>query len=461
MFTPVPAIDARRRPAVPYGRFVAAVLLAAGPVGLAPTVAAAAPADAPARTTTPGYVTTPLAPLFVDDFEDGDAAGWTVSGGRWSVGSDTTRVYRQHAAGASARARAGDPGWADYTVSARVRPTGSWSGRSSVGILARVQSSSSYYYLLLRAEGRLELGKTVNGRSTVLGSVAASTTVGAWHPLRLAALGDNLVGQFGTTSVTATDNQFGQGRIGLATGQATGAFDDVLVEPPTPPTPDTQPPSVPGQPRVVAVVPGAVTITWPASTDNVAVTQYQVYQGDQFYSQYLARTVPDNTPVTLNLNPTAANTHFSIAARDAAGNTSQFSGRVYVPQPPSFPRSGDNTVPPSPPGPPTVTGTSPDGGLVLGWDPAADDEGVIEYHVLHTFNVDETRVAAKVGTNSATIVPRGGVQMVRVVAYDASWNSSSSGWVTLTPTTVAPSPPGVTPPAVSPSPAPAAAAPGR
>ncbi|MEE6261276.1 hypothetical protein [Plantactinospora sonchi] len=449
MPTPVPVIDDRRRPAVSYGRFVTAVVLAAATVGLVPTVAVAespGPVGQGTATSTRSDPTIALAPLFADDFEDGDALGWTTSGGQWSIGTDTSRVYRQRGNGAGARARAGDPGWTDYTVSVRVRPTGSWSGRASVGVLARMQSNSDHYYLLLRAEGRLELGKVVNGRPTVLGSVAASATIDTWHPLRLAVHGDDLVGRLGTTSVTATDTRFTRGRIGLVTGHAAGAFDDVLVEPPAPPAPDTQPPSVPGQPQVLAVAPGTATITWPASTDNVAVTQYHVYQGDQFYSQYLARTVPDNTPITLGLDPTAARTHFSVAARDAAGNTSQVSVRVFVPQPPSFPRSGDNTVAPSPPGTPRVTGSAPDGGLVLSWEPATDDEGVREYHVLHTFNLDEVRVVAKVATNSAIIVPRGGHQTVRVVAYDASWNSSSSPSVSLLPPTVPPTPPTVTAP---------------
>jgi hypothetical protein len=256
-------------------------------------------------------------------------------------------------------------------------------------------------------------------------------TVGAWHTLRLAVLGNSLVGQLGTATVSATDSEFSQGRIGLATTAAAGSFDDVLVEPPAPP-PDRQAPSVPGQPQVLAVVPGAVTITWPASIDNVGVTQYYVYQGEQFYQQYIARIVPDNAPLTLSIGATAANSHFSVAARDAAGNTSQISSRAYVRQPPSFPRSGDNTVPPSAPGHPTAIGAAP-GGYLLAWDAATDDLGVVEYHVYHSFNVDEVRVEAKVSTNTAVIVPRGGYERVWVVAYDASWNSSSSVTVELSP----------------------------
>ncbi|MEN3610985.1 hypothetical protein AAH979_15680 [Plantactinospora sp. ZYX-F-223] len=368
-------------------------------------------------------------PLFADDFEDGNAAGWSTVGGVWSVGSDTTWVYRQRSGSAVASARTGDPSWTDYAVSAQVRPNALGTARSSIGLLARVQSNTSHYYLNLRGNSQLELGKLVSGRVTVLASAPVTAAIGGWQTLRLALRGDHLVGQLGTVSVTATDGQFASGRIGLATSYATGWFDDVLVEPSAP---DILPPSTPGQPQVLSVVPGAVTITWPASTDNVGVAQYYVYQGDQFYSQYLARVVPDNSPLTLQLAPTAAQTHFSVTARDAAGNTSGFSSRTSVRQPPSFPRSGDNTVPPSPPGTPVVTAVTPDGYLVT-WEPATDDIGVVEYHVYHVFVVDEVRVDAKVGTNSAVIAPRGGYETVYVVAYDASWNASSSPTVQLLP----------------------------
>jgi hypothetical protein len=35
------------------------------------------------------------APLFTDDFEDGNATGWTTSGGGWSGVTDGSRALRQ------------------------------------------------------------------------------------------------------------------------------------------------------------------------------------------------------------------------------------------------------------------------------------------------------------------------------------------------------------------------------
>jgi hypothetical protein len=79
-----------------------------------------------------------------------------------------------------------------------------------------------------------------------------------------------------------------------------------------------------------------------------------------------------------------------------------------------------------------ITAVTPDGYLVT-WEPATDDIGVVEYHVYHVFVVDEVRVDAKVSTNTAVIAPRGGYETVYVVAYDASWNASSSPSVRLLP----------------------------
>jgi hypothetical protein len=56
--------------------------------------------------------------LFTDDFEDGNANGWTVFGGSWSVVIDGTRVYRQSSGSSKYRSGAGSSAWTDYSVEA-------------------------------------------------------------------------------------------------------------------------------------------------------------------------------------------------------------------------------------------------------------------------------------------------------------------------------------------------------
>ncbi|WP_433718884.1 family 16 glycoside hydrolase [Actinoplanes sp. CA-051413] len=401
-------------PAVPpstrrlLGAGLVALLLVAAPALLRPEPAGAV-AAAPV--------------LLSDDFEDGDANGWRTTGGRWAVATDETGVLQQSATSTRALARAGEPAWADYSVSTRVKQLTGDAG-SSTAVLARIQSDGSHYYLASRADDTVELGRVSGGRSTPLASASYPSYPQVWRSLTLVVKGDRLVGVVnGAPLLTATDTRLRRGRAGLATTSATASFDDVRVQSYAASTPDTQAPLIPGRPSVT-VTPATATLTWPPTVDNVGVTEYVVYQGEQFYQQYPVRTVTGTGPVTLTLNPAAASIHFSVAARDAAGNLSQPSSRVTIPQPPSFPKTGDDTVPPTAPGNPVRTG--PD---VLSWTPATDNVGVREYHVLLVVNIDEVRLLAKVTEPSAVVTVTGSNPLVRVIAYDGAWNSSSSALV--------------------------------
>ena len=83
--------------------------------------------------------------LFGDTFDDGDASGWTRSGGSWSVVTDGSPAYRQSSTGANAKALAGSTSWTDYTVRARVRPIAFGAAHRTVGVAARARSTSEYY----------------------------------------------------------------------------------------------------------------------------------------------------------------------------------------------------------------------------------------------------------------------------------------------------------------------------
>ena len=89
--------------------------------------------------------TASAATLFSDDFNDGNSTGWTTSGGTWSVVTDGSGVLRQSGTSSDARARAGSASWANYTVTARVKPTAVNGTNRFAAVLARVQSNTSYY----------------------------------------------------------------------------------------------------------------------------------------------------------------------------------------------------------------------------------------------------------------------------------------------------------------------------
>src|SRR5262245_7804024 len=189
--------------------------------------------------------------LFSDNFEDGNANGWTKSGGSWSVVSDGSLVYRQSGTGADARARAGSTSMTNYAVQARVKPLAFNGTNRFVALLARAPAMTSYYLLALSNNNQLQLRKLAGGSPTILASTSFTVTTGTWYTLRIEASGATLRGFVnGAQLLTATDSQFSSGNVGGATFFSSGEFDDFLVTSlgpgPTPtPTPIPTPTPVP------------------------------------------------------------------------------------------------------------------------------------------------------------------------------------------------------------------------
>ncbi|GIF66780.1 hypothetical protein Ais01nite_48150 [Asanoa ishikariensis] len=202
--------------------------------------------------------------LFGDTFDDGNADGWSKSGGSWSV---VGGAYRQSSTGANAKAVAGSTSWTDYTVSARVTPTAFGASGRSVGVAARVQTSTNYYALVLTGGGSAQLQRVSGGGITALGTAVVGVTPGTTYTLSLRVAGGALSGSVnGATVVSATDSTFGSGRIGLVASYASVSFDNVSVDTGAGPDPDptTPPPTDPppaGTCRVSGTASGFATGT--------------------------------------------------------------------------------------------------------------------------------------------------------------------------------------------------------
>ncbi|HEU5472366.1 MAG TPA: hypothetical protein VFV67_17070 [Actinophytocola sp.] len=190
------------------------------------------------------------ATLFSDDFEDGNAGGWTTSGGSWTVDTDGSRVYQQTGTSSDARARAGQASWTNYTVTTRVKPTAFNGSNRFVALLARAQNATNYYYLALRSSNVVELKKLVGGTAQTLASAQVPVSVGTWYTLRLEVSGSTLRGSVnGGTPLSASDTQYGAGQVGVATFNASAVFDDILVDGGTSgPTPTTTTTTTTGTP---------------------------------------------------------------------------------------------------------------------------------------------------------------------------------------------------------------------
>jgi hypothetical protein len=184
--------------------------------------------------------TASAATLFSDTFEDGNANGWTTSGGTWSVVADGTQVLRQSGTTGDARARAGSSSWTNYIVSVRAKPLAFNGTNRFVSVMARAQSDTSYYYLALRSNNTVELKKLVNGAATTLASASVTVTVGTWYTLTLEVSGTTLRGTVnGGSTLTANDSQYASGQMGVNTFNATASYDDVTVNDTAPPTTTT------------------------------------------------------------------------------------------------------------------------------------------------------------------------------------------------------------------------------
>jgi len=173
--------------------------------------------------------------LFSDDFEDGNADGWTIAGGTWSVVMDGSYVYSQSAASARARASAGSSAWTDYAVTARIKPVNLQAGSSYyVALGARYQSSANFYFLDMRTD-RIAIRRFVDNSSTVLSYTNYTVMPGTWYTVTLEVNGSTLKGYInGAQVLTCTDSTFSSGAIALSTYNATAEFDDVVVTTLTP-----------------------------------------------------------------------------------------------------------------------------------------------------------------------------------------------------------------------------------
>ncbi|WP_336320491.1 cellulase family glycosylhydrolase [Streptomyces lavendofoliae] len=92
--------------------------------------------------------------------------------------------------------------------------------------------------------------------------------------------------------------------------------------------PDTRAPTAPGTPTASGVSPSSVTLTWPAATDDVGVTGYEVVRVNGAAETPAA----SSTTTTVTVTSLAADTAYTFAvyAKDAAGNRSARSATVTV-----------------------------------------------------------------------------------------------------------------------------------
>jgi hypothetical protein len=206
--------------------------------GAPSTTGGADSGNAGADSGTGGAPTGPLS-LFSDDFESGQAAQWTPTGGTWAIVADGTQAYEQSLLENKLQISiANDTCFADQIIEARVKVT-EFKGQSNSYVAAlygRALSPSTHYLLALGSDKKLILRKRINSTGTsataISSAIAFTTTPDQWYDVRFEIIGTSLKGCVGAVCVTGTDSSIASGGVGVGTVNTSARFDDVRVTAP-------------------------------------------------------------------------------------------------------------------------------------------------------------------------------------------------------------------------------------
>lgn len=169
-----------------------------------------------------------------DNFEGYSPSSYTTIGGTWSITTDGTKVYSQTQAwsGSSYKALTGSTSWTNYNITANVKVVGS--GTTTIynaGVLGRVNSDGTTYYLALIRPTEVDLYKNVNGTWTTLGYYSASYPTNTWYTLTLGMNGSTItVSVNGIQRISVADTAITSGQAGFYT-EYTANFDEYFVAP--------------------------------------------------------------------------------------------------------------------------------------------------------------------------------------------------------------------------------------
>lgn len=179
-----------------------------------------------------------------------------------------------------------------------------------------------------------------------------------------------------------------------------------------PETGDTQAPTAPTELAFTEPASGQIRLTWKASTDNTAVTGYDIYANN-----VLRTSVAGNVTTFTDTQPGNTTVAYFVRAKDAAGNVSGNSNTVT-----RTAQGGDTQAPTAPTG---LTHTTPAPTQVrLAWQASSDNTGVTGYEIFAN-NVLRDTVAGNVLTFTDT-QPAGATVSYFVRARDAAGNRSGN-----------------------------------
>ncbi|MBC8059827.1 MAG: AbfB domain-containing protein [Clostridiaceae bacterium] len=164
----------------------------------------------------------------IDNFEDGNANGFTNYGGTWSVTNGQYNV----GANAGAKSIANGMYFSNFTYDADVSVNG-----GDAGLLFRVTKPTSGvdsytgYYVGINAN-QVVLGKA-NNNWTQIATSPMTTTANTMYHIRVVTNDSNIkvyVSDMNTPKINITDTSYAFGTIGLRTYNSVAKFDNILVK---------------------------------------------------------------------------------------------------------------------------------------------------------------------------------------------------------------------------------------
>lgn len=174
------------------------------------------------------------APALTDDnFEDGDAAGWTVESGTVAViRRGPSRVLRQSATSGAGAAVLATSNMSNQSVEADIQPV-TFSGKDSwTGLATRYTNARNHYSVALIYPGQISLRRTKAGTTVTLATNSIVVGAARRYNLRLESIGSrHRVYVNGQRVLDAIDPILDRGRVAVLTSRASADFDNVIVTP--------------------------------------------------------------------------------------------------------------------------------------------------------------------------------------------------------------------------------------
>jgi hypothetical protein len=169
-----------------------------------------------------------------DTFADGNGNGWTPSAGSSfaTLQSGASRVFRQSNATLEARAVFEAADFTSQAVEADVRVNTFGASGSGAGLATRYQSPGSFFDVVVRNTGRVELRRMAGGTLRILAATSFAPVAGRTYRLRLESVGTlHRVSIDGKLLIDADASGPTHGRAALVTDRAAADFDNVVVSP--------------------------------------------------------------------------------------------------------------------------------------------------------------------------------------------------------------------------------------